>query len=86
MAVDADNLVASLDHVVLLGHLHDHLDHVVAALVRVDLVAPDTAGDLKLLDDLLVHGASKDWHWGLVLGYKAGQAASVGDNDNQVDV
>lgn len=48
VAVDAHDLLAGLDHVVLLGNLDDVLDHVVGSQVAFNLVAPDTAGNLQL--------------------------------------
>jgi len=86
VAVDANDLVTGLDHVVLLGNTDDHLDNVVTALIRVNAVAPDTTDDLQLLDDLLVARAGKNWDGRSVLADKTSHRASVSDHNDQVEI
>jgi hypothetical protein len=82
VAMDANNLITSLNHVVFLGHTDDHLDHIVSANVRVNLVAPDATNDLELLDDLIIARAGKNGHGGTVLGHETAHRASVSDNNH----
>jgi len=86
VTVNAHDLVTGLDHVVLLGNTDDHLDDVVAALIGVNAVAPDTTDNLQLLDDLFVARASKNWDGRSVLADKTGHGAGVSNHDDQVKV
>ena len=52
VTVDAYNLLARLNHVVLLGNLDYSLDHIVGSLVAINLVAPNTARNLQLSDNV----------------------------------
>ena len=84
--MDADNLAAWLAEVSLLSLLDGELNEVVSALVRGDLEAGDTASAVELADDGKRDGASKNGHVGSVLGDETGEVASIGQDNDEVNV
>jgi len=85
-AVQADDLAARLAETTLLGLLDGELEEVVGTLVRWDLEGSDTAGDVELAADLEGDGAGEDGDAGTVLSNETSKVASVGKDDNQVNV
>lgn len=84
--MNGDNLVARLAKAEFFGGLDDKLDKVVSSLERGNLVANNTTGGIKLLNNRLGNTASKDRNRWAVFGHVSGYLTSVSEHYNQVDV
>ena len=58
------------------------LDSTVLVFVVVKDLAENTTSRLKVVHNVLVLGAGKDWHWGSVLSDKASDQTSICDTNH----